>query len=272
MINKVLIVVAIPTFFILFLFKTADTKKEVVINKIPNFLLIGTISSQDSHKALIKNKDTGVLRAYHKGDSIYSVNNKPIKIISINNCGITIDNLGKKEYLHCKKTKSASRANLSPYIPTPLARFKISLGQKVLKDDEFFSRFDNDINYFSIKNGIDPRLVKAVIKVESNFNPEAISSKKAMGIMQLIPSTAEDYEVENLFDAEDNLEGGIKLLSELIEFFDGDIKLALAAYNSGKQAVINHGYEIPPYPETIRYVKKVLINYEYLRTKGSSGI
>ena len=185
MINKVLIVVAIPTFFILILFKTADTKKEVVINKIPNFLLIGTISSQDSHKALIKNKDTGVLRAYHKGDSIYSVNNKPIKIISINNCGITIDNLGKKEYLHCKKTKSASRANLSPYIPTPLARFKISLGQKVLKDDEFFSRFDNDINYFSIKNGIDPRLVKAVINNDELRRPEHGAELTDDGLLDL---------------------------------------------------------------------------------------
>lgn len=110
------------------------------------------------------------------------------------------------------------------------------------------------------KYGIDPRLLEAVIKVESNFNPKAISPKGAMGLMQLIPSTAKRFGVKNPFDIEENIEAGTKYLRTLIDRF-GSLELALAAYNAGEGAVIKYG-GIPPYKETENYVRDVLKIYK----------
>ncbi|SDX59167.1 transglycosylase SLT domain-containing protein [Nitrosomonas halophila] len=108
---------------------------------------------------------------------------------------------------------------------------------------------------------IDPHLVLAVISVESAFNTQAVSAKNAQGLMQLIPATAERFQVKDAFDPEENIKGGMAYLRWLLAFFQGDVALVAAAYNAGEGAVEKHG-GIPPYPETIDYVEKILGRYQ----------
>ena len=104
--------------------------------------------------------------------------------------------------------------------------------------------------------GLDPQLVMAVVQVESNFDPEARSPKNAQGLMQLIPETAKRFGVEDVWDPEQNLRGGMLYLRWLLDNFKGDTKLALAGYNAGEGAVQLHG-GIPPFEETRDYVRRV---------------
>jgi len=106
------------------------------------------------------------------------------------------------------------------------------------------------------KFGIDPGLLKAVAKVESDFNPFAVSKSGAMGLMQLMPGTAASLGVENPFNAIENVEGGARYLRSLMDRFGGDARLALAAYNAGPGAVDRHG-GVPPYQETTSYLNKI---------------
>lgn len=110
------------------------------------------------------------------------------------------------------------------------------------------------------KYNIDPLLVKAVIKTESNWNEWAVSRKGAIGLMQLMPATAREMNVNNPFNPEENIEGGVKYLRYLLERFNGDLTLALAAYNAGPNWVEKFGF-IPPISETREYVRKVLSLY-----------
>jgi soluble lytic murein transglycosylase-like protein len=110
------------------------------------------------------------------------------------------------------------------------------------------------------RHGINGRLVEAIIAVESAFNPRAVSRKGAMGLMQLMPKTARQYAVRNPFDPLQNIQGGLHLLRDLLHRFQGDLRLALAAYNAGEKAVVEYD-GIPPYRETREYVKKVLRRY-----------
>lgn len=104
--------------------------------------------------------------------------------------------------------------------------------------------------------GVDVRILKAVGFVESNFRSNAVSKSGAMGVMQLMPYTAEAYGVDNPFDAKQNINGGAKLLSELLEKYDGNVSLSVAAYNAGSGAVDKYG-GVPPYDQTVRYVEKI---------------
>ncbi len=111
---------------------------------------------------------------------------------------------------------------------------------------------------------VDAALIKAVIRVESSYNPNAVSHKGAMGLMQLMPETARDLGVKNTFNPEDNINGGVRHLKKLMEEFQGDLRLALAAYNAGTRWVKKY-QDIPPFRATRRYVKKVFEYYHFYR-------
>jgi Transglycosylase SLT domain len=116
---------------------------------------------------------------------------------------------------------------------------------------------------------LDPALVHAVIAAESNYNPNARSHKGAVGLMQVMPDTGRRYGVKEkeLKHPEKNIRAGVQYLADLIDLFDGDLKLALAGYNAGENAVLRHGRKVPPFAETQAYVPRVLRFYDTLRLR-----
>lgn len=116
---------------------------------------------------------------------------------------------------------------------------------------------------------LEEALVKAVIKVESDYQPRIVSRKGAQGLMQLIPQTAKDLKVSNPFDPYENIRGGSEYLRMMLDLFNNDVELALAAYNSGPNTVKRYG-GIPPYDETQKYVKKVKRYLDYYRQAGDT--
>ena len=118
----------------------------------------------------------------------------------------------------------------------------------------------SQIHVASRKYQVDARLVNSICEVESNFNPRAVSPRGAMGLMQLMPQTAIMLGVHDPFDSQLNLEAGVRHLRHLLKTFNGDVELALAAYNAGEQVVQRLG-RVPPYPETVNYIKKVMEAY-----------
>ncbi|HEV2707642.1 MAG TPA: lytic transglycosylase domain-containing protein [Pyrinomonadaceae bacterium] len=115
------------------------------------------------------------------------------------------------------------------------------------------------------RHGVDPVLLYAIMHRESSFKRRAISYKGARGLMQLMPATAARFGVRDIFDPRQNIEGGTRYMRFLLDFFGGDVRLALAGYNAGEGAVLKYGRRIPPYNETQEYVKRIWQRYTMMR-------
>ncbi len=124
------------------------------------------------------------------------------------------------------------------------------------------ARFTPMIYNVALRHQLRPELLHAVVRAESAYDPWAVSPAGAVGLMQLMPETAKRYGVHNRRDPATNLDGGARYLRDLLEQFEYDVELALAAYNAGENAVVEYGNRIPPYAETQRYVVKVLKYYQ----------
>lgn len=118
------------------------------------------------------------------------------------------------------------------------------------------------------KHGVDGKLIQHMIAAESNFNPREVSTKDAFGLMQLLPETAARYKVMNMFDPAQNIDAGTRYLKALLDQYDGNLALALAAYNAGPQTVARYG-GVPPFPETQKYVRR--ITSEMIKVKAQNS-
>lgn len=123
------------------------------------------------------------------------------------------------------------------------------------------SPYDSIIQVVARKYDVPSDLIHSIIKAESNYNPQAISHKGAVGLMQLMPETARQYGVKDRFDPVENIEGGVRYLKDLVKLYNRRTNLVLAAYNAGQDAVKRYG-GIPPYPETVEYIERVQSSYK----------
>jgi hypothetical protein len=127
--------------------------------------------------------------------------------------------------------------------------------------------FEKIIRAAAERYGMDADLIHCVVAVESNFNPKAMSPKKASGLMQLLPQTAAHYGVKNIFDPEENVNAGTRYLKELLGKYH-DLTLALAAYNAGPERVDQYGRRVPPYLETMKYVQRIARSYAKIKAES----
>jgi soluble lytic murein transglycosylase-like protein len=128
-------------------------------------------------------------------------------------------------------------------------------------------RYQKDIESAARRHNVDPALIHAVISAESGYNPFARSQAGAAGLMQLMPETAKRFGARNRLDPAENIHAGTRYLRVLMDLFNNDLELVLAAYNAGENAVIRAGHRVPPYEETMTYVPRVLRYYQNYRTR-----
>ncbi|MFL6254738.1 MAG: lytic transglycosylase domain-containing protein [Pyrinomonadaceae bacterium] len=141
---------------------------------------------------------------------------------------------------------------------------------------EGFSTGDANVDRFIVdsskRHGVDPLLIYSIMHRESSFKRFALSNKGARGLMQLMPATAARLGVRDIFDPQQNIEGGVKYISILLDMFEGDVRLALAGYNAGEGAVLKFGRSVPPYRETQEYVRRISERYALMRDPSTARL
>jgi hypothetical protein len=153
-------------------------------------------------------------------------------------------------HANVRAARSAA-AEVDQYLDKPQYEQNSTLGRGFTQ-----KQIDDAINKAAERHAVDPNLVRALVKVESNFNPNAVSRKGAMGLMQLMPQTARQMKLTNPFNPEENIDAGVRHLKDLLDSYGGDVRLSLAAYNAGAGAVARSA-GIPHYAETRNYVKRI---------------
>lgn len=172
-----------------------------------------------------------------------------------------------------KRGRSSARAArlnaASARTSAPVYTETSGLAMSTSKSLDGFTTGDPRIDQYIVesgqRNGVDPVLIYALMHQESSFKRGAISPKGARGLMQLMPGTAARFGVTNIFDPQQNIEGGTRYLRFLLNAFDGDIALTLAGYNAGEGAVLKYGRRVPPYRETQEYVRRITERYALMR-------
>jgi len=175
-----------------------------------------------------------------------------------------------------KSTRQAAAASTAP-AATPNVRLtsmtvgsNMGLGASLRGFTTGSEQIDTYVTDSAKRYGIDPLLIYSVMHQESSFKSRAISPKGARGLMQLMPGTAIRFGVTNIFDPQQNIEGGSRYMKFLLDRFDGDLSLALAGYNAGEGAVEKYGFRIPPYAETQEYVRRISQRYNILRDPNAA--
>ena len=168
-----------------------------------------------------------------------------------------------------RATPAASAAPTAPASEVPPAK-RENLPAKLHNNSHTTPEISQLVEQTASRHKVDPQLVHAIIKVESAYDPLAVSNKGAMGLMQLIPATAQELGVANPFDPQENIEGGVTYLRHLLNVFGGDLNLSLAAYNAGEGAVRRYG-GVPYFAETQNYVRRVTNIYQSLPSLVGAG-
>lgn len=198
------------------------------------------VNSLTGQRAIVKNNNPmGQLELPPK-DSVQSFDN-------------VLKSTAKSQFGMLLKNKAAEKVNASLY--TAQIPSNINFHKRLSK-----SEILNIINEVSNKYDVDPKLIEALVKQESGFNPNAKSKAGALGLMQLMPATAKGLGITDPMDPRQNIEGGVKYVKSMLNRFNGNIILALAAYNAGPNAVRKYD-GVPPYKETQNYVRSILSNY-----------
>jgi soluble lytic murein transglycosylase-like protein len=178
-------------------------------------------------------------------------------------------NAGETAVLEVHGGHAAAAAPAAPASELPPAK-RENLPAKLHKPPHTTPEISQLVEQTASRHQVDPQLVHAIIKVESAYDPLAVSNKGAMGLMQLIPSTAQELGVANPFDPQENIEGGVTYLRHLLNVFGGDLNLSLAAYNAGEGAVRRYG-GVPYFAETQNYVRRVTNIYQSLPSLVGAG-
>jgi soluble lytic murein transglycosylase-like protein len=180
--------------------------------------------------------------------------------IEVNAAGIFryVEKDGTVVYSNVAPAQQTAQQMAGEFAPAPTPTTKANITKR---SSESLAGFDSYIEDAAAKYNVPLSLVKAIMHAESAFNPNAISHVGASGLMQLMPGTAREMYVRDIFDAKENIEGGVRYLRILANEFEGDMVKIVAAYNAGPEAVKKYSGKIPPYPETQAYVRKVLALY-----------